>query len=391
VDDQGRTFTGFTGEVHLGVEQGSVGRTGAPQTGVHIKQHAPDPFQAAAFTHRFTAAEQGVHVFPLIDFSAGPLQMRAESGARSGLSQVVQVRGAAAPTAFRVQATTPQTAGNAFDVVVAAVDASTNVIEDFTGTVTLSRLAGTAPVLGPPRQGVFIADSQTPNDDTHDFVASDRGVHRFRVTCYTPEPVRLRATSGAITGDSAPIVIGGGGAAVPARFQMDVEGALRAGQPFSVRVTAVDAQGRRLTGFTGAVNLSIVGALAVPAPSLNPASHAYAAADQGQFVFSVTAQRSGNFRIQADSAGVPASQSAPINIISGVLVHFRVVGPASAHLNTNFNVQVTAQDQFNNTVTDFLGNVQVLNAAGNPVGNHAFVLANNGTFAVQIQLGSLGS
>src|SRR5262249_5056661 len=176
------------------------------------------------------------------------------------------------------------------------VDAGPNVIEDFPGTVPLSRLAGTAPVLGPPRQGVFIADSLTPNDDTHDFVASDRGVHRFRVTCYTPEPVRLRATSGAITGDSAPIVIGGGGAAGPARFQMDVEGALRAGQPFSVRVTAVDAQGRRLTGFTGAVNLSIVGALAVPAPALNPASHAYAAADQGQFVFSVTAQRSGNFR-----------------------------------------------------------------------------------------------
>jgi hypothetical protein len=76
--------------------------------------------------------------------------------------------------------------------------------------------------------------------------------------------------------------------------------------------------------------------------------------------------------------------------MSGVLDHFRVVGPATVHLNTNFNVQVTAQDQFNNTVADFLGNVQVLNPGGLPIAVHAFALADNGTFAVSIQLGSLG-
>jgi hypothetical protein len=357
---------------------------------VHIKDHAADPFATEAFLHTFTAAEQGVHVFPLIDFSAGALQMRAESGERNGLSQLVQVQSAAAAASFRVQADTPQTGGNAFEVVVTAADASGNVVEDFTGTVTLSRLLGTAPVPGPPRQGVFISDTSTPNDDRQDFVASDHGTRRFRVTCYTAENVTLRAASGAVQGDSPAIVIQAG-AALPARFRMDVEGALRAGQPFSVRVTAVDGAGNRLTGFTGNVTLSIVGAVLAPAPVINPAAHALVAADQGQFVYSITSQRAGNFQVQADSPGVPASQSNPIRIVSGALDHFRVVAPASVHRNTNFNVQVTAQDPFNNPVTDFLGNVQVLNSVGAVVGSHAFALADNGAFAVQVQLGSLGA
>ena len=36
-------------------------------------------------------------------------------------------------------------------------------------------------------------------------------------------------------------------------------------------------------------------------------------------------------------------------------------------------------------------NVQVLNPAGLPIAVHAFALADNGTFAVSIQLGSLGA
>jgi len=35
--------------------------------------------------------------------------------------------------------------------------------------------------------------------------------------------------------------------------------------------------------------------------------------------------------------------------------------------------------------------VQVLNPAGLPIAVHAFALADNGTFAVSIQLGSLGA
>ncbi len=391
VDAQGRTFTGFTGDVHLGVAQGLSGRAGPPQTGLHVKQHAAQPFDPGAFTHHFTAAEQGVHVFSVIDFSAGALQLRADAGARTGVSQVVQVQSAAAAASFRVQVSTPQVQGNAFDVVVAAIDATGNIVEDFTGAVTLSRLAGTVPALGPPRAGVFISDSASGVDDMYDFVSSDRGIHRFRVTAYTVENIRVRAAAGAVHGDSAPVAIQAG-VAVPARFQLDVEGALRAGHPFNVRVTAVDGAGRRLTSYAGNVALAIVnvGPPLAPAPVVNPANHAFAAADQGQFVFSVTSQATGRFQVSASAPGVPASNSANIDIVSDAFDHFRVIAPASVHQNTNFNVQVTAQDQFNNTVTNFLGQVQVVRAAGVVAGAHSFVLADNGTFAVQIQLPTLG-
>ena len=387
--DQGRTFAGFTGEVHLAVAQGEVGSSGAQRRGVHVKNHAADPFSAAAFTHAFVAADQGVHVFPLIDFTAGALQMRAESGALSGLSQVVQVQGGAAAS-LRVQASTPQTVGNGFEVMVSALDGEGNVVEDFTGTVTLSRLAGTAPVLGPPRQGVFVNETQTANDDTHDFVPSDHGIFRFRVTAWTAEAIRLRATSGALTGDSGNVQIQAA-AVAPARFQVDVIGASEAGQPFSVRVTAVDGQGRRLPGFAGNVQLAVTNAGAMaPLPALNPAAHAYVAADEGAFTFTVTSQRAGSFRLQATS-GALSTQSAQVNIGPAPLDHFQLQTPAAVKLNTLFPVRVTAQDQFNNTVTRFLGNVQVLRAAGGAaLAAHAFAVADNGTFQFNVQLGSLG-
>ena len=388
--DQGNTFTGFTGEVHLAVEQGEVGSTAAQRRGVHLKTHAADAFTVAAFTHTFAAAEQGVHVFPLIDFSSGALQMRAESGVLSGLSQIAQMQGGAA-SSLRVQASTPQTAGNGFDVMVSALDATGNVVEDFTGTVTLARLAGTAPAVGPPRQGVFVSDTATPNDDSHDFVASDHGIFRFHVSGFTVEPIRLRATAPGLTQGDSPNIQVQAGVVAPARFQIDVIGASQAGQPFSVRVTAVDVQGRRLTGFSGNVQLSVIGAGAVaPPPAVNPPSHVYAAVDQGAFTFSVTSQRVASFQVQATS-GVVTTQSAVINIVSGPLDHFQLQAPASVHRNAPFDVRVTANDQFNNVIANFLGNVQVQPAAGGAaLASHAFAVADHGTFRFSIQLGTLG-
>src|SRR5262249_57895832 len=99
----------------------------------------------------------------------------------------------AARSAALGQTTSPQEVGTEFFVTVTAIDRFDNPVESFTGAVQLVAAAGTAGAVGPPRQGVFIGSTAALGDDTHTFDSTEAGAHRFPLTCYTAETVRLRA------------------------------------------------------------------------------------------------------------------------------------------------------------------------------------------------------
>lgn len=400
VDAGGQTVTGFTGRVELSLLVGQPGRDGPPHPmGVHVATNVGDPFSHDAFSYDFVAADGGVHAFPLIVYTAGAVRLRAAAGPVQGDSADVHVV-ADALAALLAQTTSPQQVGTEFFVTVTAIDRFDNPVESFTGAVQVSATAGTAGAVGPPRQGVFIGSTAAPGDDTHTYDSTEAGAHRFPVTCYTAETVRLRAEHppGAPIAQGQSIDIDVRGAGALHHFRFAVRGADRAGSPFDCTVIAEDAGGRRIPGFAGNVALTLVqGTPLGPGPvgvQIQGTPHAYAPADNGEFTFTVTPNTAEAVQLRATSGAV-SSDSPVLNIGGGAFARFRVVVPAGVTHNVPFAVQVTAADASGNTVTDFLGAValSVTNAAGRsaiPGATHTFVRADAGTFTYNVTLTAAG-
>jgi hypothetical protein len=421
VDADGRLASRFNGEVALSLVAGLLGSDGPPaKSGVHIKASEPAPFNAAAFRHRFTtsgaAPDNGEHVFRFFNYTPGAVRFKATSGAIEGVSRDVEFRGGAVAR-FQVDVPSPQTVGNEFGVTVTALDNFGNRIADFEGAVTLATTPGkgSAPVLGPPRTGVHIGNTAFAGDDTHVFSHEEGGDHTFPVTCHTVETVQFQAShtppagGAAITGTSRDVAVQAAGAL--ARFRFERRGADRAGMRFELRVIAEDAAGKRLSGFTGNVALTLTrgtafAAAAPPAPARGVlfetavgtpgAAHAYVAADEGAFTFFVTPHTAETINIRATSGAITAD-TGDIVIEGGVFDHFRVAPAPGARRNVPFNVVVTALDQFNNVSPHFLGRVTLNVAQGAgaftpiPGAVHVFVDGDNSTFTFSVTLTTSGA
>jgi hypothetical protein len=313
---------------------------------------------------------------------------------------------------FLVQASTPQTVGNAFDVLVTAIDTQGNRIDDFKGAVTLSVMPGQGTpgtLVGGVRRGVFVGGTSLAADDTYTYDDPDGGVHNFSVTCYTAETVRFRAShtppAGAvISADSANVVVN---ANALDHFGFEVRGASRAGTAFDLEVIAMDAANRRVSSFVGNVTLNLVagtafvagvpprGVLIETAAGVPGNVRALVAADNGSFTFRITPNTAEIIRFQATGGGRNGT-SANITIQSGAMDHFSVV-PAAAQRNVPFNVVVTALDISNNTVPNFTGPVRLRVRQGAGAftaiagATHTFVSADNGTFTYTVTVTTSGA
>lgn len=120
----------------------------------------------------------------------------------------------AAPAAtgplFRVRAGASQRVGVAFNVTVEAVDADGTIRTSFVGRVMLVQEEGTFGTMSPANAGVFINGTASTNDDFHDFVGADAGVHSFSVVAHTAENIsrfKAFALPGGLPGESNAISV----------------------------------------------------------------------------------------------------------------------------------------------------------------------------------------
>ena len=86
-DASGLVVADFAGDVTLSVAEGQKGSAAGGRKGLQVKTLDADPFSDAAFTYTYAAADQGVHVFNLIDYSAGALQIDGDCGRDIGHQQ----------------------------------------------------------------------------------------------------------------------------------------------------------------------------------------------------------------------------------------------------------------------------------------------------------------
>jgi len=362
-DVHGLVKTNFAGQVTLSVIQGQKGTVAGGRRGVHVKNLDADPFTEAAFSHRFNGVDRGVHVFNLIDYTAGPLQLKATVGAISGLSDEVQVL-AGALTRFQFDVPATETAGDRFRVMVTAQDSNGDRIEDFVGTVTLTLNPGTAAATAGDgtRSGVFF------DSPTHAYELPDSGRFAFEVACYTAEVVNFVATSGAISTTSSAVTIQPGGALH--HFRFEIEGGTRAGHTIRVKVRPEDVNNEGLTSFAGVVTLNLTSgtifAAAVPnrgvrietSPGVIGNNHTYVSGDNGEFTFLVTAFTAEAVRLTAASGAI-STPSPVLNLTADVISNFLLVVGAIAAGGPIASVTVTARDAFNNTSRNFMGTVTV--------------------------------
>ena len=345
-DALGNTVTGFTGDVTLTITTGT-GTSGARLSGTTT-----------------AAAVAGVATFSTlsVDKSGTGYTLSATAGSLSGTTSAAfaVTPGSAAQLAFTTQPSST-TAGAAITpaVQVTARDALGNTVPGFSGAVTVA--IGANPV------GGTLSGTTT--------VAAVGGVATFSnlAVDQSGSGYTLTAVATGLTGaTSAPFTITVGAAT---RLAFTVQpGSTTAGAAIApaVRLTALDAGGNPVPGFSGAVTVAI---------GTNPAGGALSgtatvAAVAGVATFStLSIDKSGTgYTLTATAAGLSGATSAAFAITPGSatqLVFTLQPTTATAGGTIKPAVRVTARDALGNTATGFVGNVTVAigtNPAGGTLG-----------------------
>jgi hypothetical protein len=135
-------------------------------------------------------------------------------------------------------------------------------------------------------------------------------------------------------------------------FVLTAPASVTAGVPFDLTVRAVDTFGQPAVGYTDTVHLSSSDGQAVL-----PADHTFTLTDGGSYTFSGVALRTaGTWTVTATDAGT-LTGSGTVTVRPAAANHILLSGPASASAGTPFDLTVTIEDAYGNTVTDYAGTV----------------------------------
>ncbi len=221
--------------------------------------------------YKFTAADAGTHVFSgtVILKTAGTQSVTATDTVTKtikGSQTGIVVKAAAVKTLVVSGLTTPRTAGTTGSIRVTAVDAYGNRVHSYLGTVHFSS-----------------SDAKAKLPANYKFTATDAGTHVFvgAVILKTAGTKSVTATdtkTATIKGSQTGIVVKA--AAVKTLVVSGLTTPRTKGVAGSIRVTAVDAYGNRVSSYRGTVHFT-----SSDAKAKLPANYKFTAADNGTHVF----------------------------------------------------------------------------------------------------------
>ncbi|KAA3619794.1 MAG: hypothetical protein DWQ05_03475 [Calditrichaeota bacterium] len=232
-----------------------------------------------------------------------------------------------------------QTAGTNFSTKITAKDQYDNTATTWTGSITLS-------------------DNTTTLTPTSTSISSNGTVtvSNTNIT-QTGSAVNITATSGAITGTSNDFVVD---PAAIDHFTVtnNSDGNIidqTAGTAFTIKLTAYDQYNNIKTDYAGSP------ALSVNVGDISPASAS--GFSSGTVSVTNTTINTANTGITISATdGAASGTSNSFNVDSDVIHHFAVTNTADGNIATqtagvDFSTKITAQDQFDNTVTSWAGTV----------------------------------
>lgn len=241
-------------------------------------------------------------------------------------------------THFAVFAQRDVSAGSELRVTVVAVDGHNRPVKGYTGSVDLTSTDGSA---------VLPAE--------YTFTAEDRGRHTFAVTLNTEGSQTITATDTADPAVAGSVAVTVDPARVATHLFVSIERNAYAGSAARVVVAVLDADNRRVTGYTGTVQFTSSDASAVL-----PADYTFSASDRGVKVFAVTPGAAGELTVTAtDAADSSISGSATITVKeTQVVTHFALLVRPGAAVGEETRVFVVALDASNRPVKSFTGTVR---------------------------------
>jgi hypothetical protein len=157
-------------------------------------------------------------------------------------------------------------------------------------------------------------------------------------------------------------------------------------------VTAVDDQGNPIAGYTGTVHFT-----SSDSGATLPSDYTFTAADAGVHTFDVILVTAGTQNIIATDTASGITGTASVDVTAATPDHLVVAAPDTVFSGVAFDVTVTVQDAFNNTVISYLGTVQFTSTDSDPgvmlPADYSFTTGDAGqhTFAAGVTLITLGN
>jgi hypothetical protein len=287
--------------------------------------------------YTFTLADGGTHAFPGTFYIAGNQSLTVtdtSDGSITGSTTIAVSPGAAAH--LYVDGPWWTTAGTVNSLTITAYDSFGNVVTGYTGTVHFTS-----------------SDAQAGLPADYTYTAADAGQHTFNATMKTAghQTVTVSDAVNGIAGSIGIIVAPGPLAGLT--FSNQPAGTI-AGAGFNFTLSATDAYGNVITGYTDTVHFTSSDALAGL-----PGDYTFTAGDSGTHTFSATLYKAGGQSLTAtDTTSSSITGSATLAVSADAAASLYVTDfPPSATAGSANNFTVTAYDRFGNVATGYRGTV----------------------------------
>lgn len=293
-------------------------------------------------SYTFAPEDMGEHLFDAVFTTAGNHSISftdSEFATVTGGKTNISVN-AGAVSRFALTTSAEAFSGVAQNLKVTATDAYGNPVSNYTGTVSFQSTD---------------ASAQLPASYT--FASKDNGVHTFSVTLRTMGTQTITASdlAAGFSSTSNAIAVKASTATVTS-FTISGFPATTAGAAKSFTVTARDASGQIVSGYTGTIQFS-----SSDVKAGLPASYTFTAADAGTHTFTATLKTAGTQTITATdiaSATVKGNQSG-IVVSAAAASKFVVSAPATVTQGSGFKFTITARDAYGNIATGYRGTIRL--------------------------------
>ena len=325
VDNKGNVITNYTGKVHF---------------------TSTDPQGTVPADYTFTAADQGVHVFPAAAvFKTTGAQSLTVKDVASPSTTGQSTSAVTLPVATSILVSAPGSAlaGTSYDLTVSAKDVYGNTVPSYRGTVHFNS-----------------SDSSIALPADYTFTLADAGTHVFAkaLTFASDGTISIGAgdtVTDGVTGQATVVV------QALDHFTVSAPTTQVVAAPFPLTVVAKDHNDKTVLAYTDARCITMSGphnapngqSPAYPTAGSCPAGSSSVTFTSGQATPSVTLYDAEQVAVGA-AAGSATGTTASITVSPGAASRFTLSAP-SATAGVSFNAGVTAFDAYGNTATSYSG------------------------------------
>jgi len=413
-DAYGNIQDNYTGEITVDTNGTADSITWAKVTGDGSFSEGGSSVDTATYT--YVGTDNGEVTLSITDTTAEIINISVSGDGRTdddneGVLEIV----AAGFHHFKIVHDSNAVVGSPEQITIMAKDAGDATVDNYVGVMTVDT-NGTASAITwglDTGDGTFNDGGSSVDTATYEFVSGDSGQVILTITDTVQETINISATGSGKADDNTegPLAFNPTGIH---HFVVTHDGAATAGTPDNVTITAKDANGQTLTGYTSSItidtdgtagtiawaNVSGVGTFEDGGAAVDTATYAYASGDSGAVTLTVTDLRVETFNVSVSGDGkTDDGTDGNIVVSPGVIESFLIDHDGSALAGVADDVTVTAKDAYGNTLPTYAGSITldtdgtastitwgkttgqgVFNDGGAGVGTatYSFVLADNG-------------